>query len=373
MKYDRFPGKLHKTLADQQHEVLKDKLDQGVTKSKKAAIAAGDDVAIHSYRTYQNYSECCRTYAYWIRDVHPDTVTMKKAKRYIPEYLNWLKSRMDPNDVAQGISAYTISKIAAALYKAYDIPPDDPLRVELPPRRRSDIKRSRGPAVRDANFKICYHRDLIVFEQSCGLRREELTDLRGGECVTRAELMEARGNAARLRELLAPAEVKGSDIEALMLIDDALMNPNAEFYVFVRNGKGGRQRFAPLIGRYADRVYATVKKCPTDRRVWSNGINTAYDVHSDRAFYAARIYMMYARPIDEIPTVVMHLTVNGVPVERTRQPEVYHCRGEEKGISLDKRALLIASKALGHNRVSVVAEHYSHKFYNIEGEEVTLE
>ena len=43
---------------------------------------------------------------------------------------------------------------------------------------------------------------------------------------------------------------------------------------------------------------------------------------------------------------------------RKYQSEVYICRGENKGKRLDKRAMLEASKALGHNRICVVGEHY---------------
>ena len=43
---------------------------------------------------------------------------------------------------------------------------------------------------------------------------------------------------------------------------------------------------------------------------------------------------------------------------RRYQSEVYVCRKDEAGKKLDKAAMLICSKALGHNRINVVADNY---------------
>lgn len=40
------------------------------------------------------------------------------------------------------------------------------------------------------------------------------------------------------------------------------------------------------------------------------------------------------------------------------QSEVYTCRKDEAGKKLDKTAMLVCSKALGHNRIEVVANNY---------------
>ena len=37
---------------------------------------------------------------------------------------------------------------------------------------------------------------------------------------------------------------------------------------------------------------------------------------------------------------------------------VYYCRNELKGTYYDRKALFAASRSLGHNRESIVAEHY---------------
>ena len=40
------------------------------------------------------------------------------------------------------------------------------------------------------------------------------------------------------------------------------------------------------------------------------------------------------------------------------QSQVYTCRKDESGRKLDKAAMLVCSKALGHNRLEVVANNY---------------
>ena len=70
-------------------------------------------------------------------------------------------------------------------------------------------------------------------------------------------------------------------------------------------------------------------------------ISSAMDVHYYRSVYCQRIYDSYARPLEQIP-----------PADR------YYCRQDKKGLIYDKKAMLQASKALGHNRISVIAEHY---------------
>jgi len=52
----------------------------------------------------------------------------------------------------------------------------------------------------------------------------------------------------------------------------------------------------------------------------------------------------HARPLDKIP-----------------KKERYCCRSDLKGVWYDKKAMLIASSALGHNRISIIAAHYIRK------------
>lgn len=73
-------------------------------------------------------------------------------------------------------------------------------------------------------------------------------------------------------------------------------------------------------------------------------ISSAYDNHRYRAEYAKRLYQHYARNIENIPI-----------------SERYIMRKDRAGEILDKRAMRIVSKAMGHNRIDVIALNYLYR------------
>ena len=98
-------------------------------------------------------------------------------------------------------------------------------------------------------------------------------------------------------------------------------------------------------------IYDKIKNTPKDKPVFEH-IHSKADIHSYRSDYATTLYNETARPIDTIP--YDKVTKSGHKV----QSEVYHCRREQAGIHLDRRAMLYTSKALGHNRLEIVANNY---------------
>lgn len=108
-----------------------------------------------------------------------------------------------------------------------------------------------------------------------------------------------------------------------------------------RGTEGGRHRTVPLMGE-PERVRraAEIIGCAGSENVFGR-INSHADIHNYRAQYATDVYSQYARPKEEIP-----------PAER------YVCRRDCAGMVLDKRAMRIASEALGHSRINVIAGHY---------------
>ena len=135
-----------------------------------------------------------------------------------------------------------------------------------------------------------------------------------------------------------------------MLFDD-------EFFVHVRpgKGKGGRERYSPIVGPDVQEVVARMREVGQDKLVWVK-INSNAANHSYRADYAARVYRAHAREISEIP----YARVNRGTAKRF-QSDVYICRKDEAKKKLDKAAMRMCSKALGHNRIQVVADIYSYK------------
>lgn len=199
--------------------------------------------------------------------------------------------------IEQGNSPYTLHLIRSAICKLYGTTSKD--YIELPKRKRQDITRSRGEVIRDKHFSEQKHKEIIDFCKGSGLRRHEL------------------------------AQLKGTDI----------LYTNKGAFLVVRRGKGGRSRIIPISSEDAGKIIPLMKSAG-DALVFPD-VPQGMDVHSYRAIFATNFYNRLARPTDQIP-----------------QQEKYICRKDRKGIILDKRAMLEVSKALGHNRISVIAEHY---------------
>ena len=199
--------------------------------------------------------------------------------------------------IDSGLSPYTQKLDAAALAKIYGCSTDDFIKTKA--RHRTDIKRSRGEKVRDKHFSEKRNQEFVDFCRATGLRRAEIKVLRGSQLV----------------------------------YDE---DTNSYFLDVV--GKGGRRRLAPIL---SDEAVQRVKNA--DGFVWDKIPNGA-DIHAYRADYCTSVYKKHARPLNKIP-----------------KTERYCCRSDLKGVWYDKKAMTVASSALGHNRISVIAAHYIRK------------
>ena len=335
-------GRKNKSYYKDLHQQAYDRLNgmQAFGESKKEAEANGTDRGkIFSFNTHQTYWKHTKYFLKYIKEVHPECTTLKSAKKYVNE---WLQLRTD-----QGLSAWTIQTEAKALSKLYGIQPDDEGYFKPPKRNREDIKRSRGDRVRDRHFSEENNDELVKFCKGTGLRRSELMELRGKDLVTRAQIED---EIARLNALPAGERSAAADKRLEMLQDTRLFDE--EYFTHVRNGKGGRERLSPIIGRFAGQIIGRIRETPAEEKVWQY-VNTNADIHGYRAEYATAIYKTHARPIQDIPYDRVHRGTG-----RRYQSEVYTCRKDEAGKKLDKAAMLVCSKALGHNRISVVADNY---------------
>ncbi|MGO5097517.1 hypothetical protein ACTQ34_17210 [Agathobaculum sp. LCP25S3_E8] len=335
-------GRKNKSYYKDLHQQAYDRLNgmQAFGESKKEAVANGTDRGkIFSFNTYQTYWKHTKYFLKYIKETHPECTTLKSAKKYVNE---WLQLRTD-----QGLSAWTIQTEAKALSKLYGIQPDDDGYFKPPKRNREDIKRSRGDRVRDRHFSEENNDELVKFCKGTGLRRSELMELRGKDLVTMAQIED---EIARLNALPAGERSAAADKRLEMLQDTRLFDE--EYFTHVRNGKGGRERLSPIIGRFAGQIIGRIRETPAEEKVWQY-VNTNADIHGYRAEYATAIYKAHARPIQDIPYDRVHRGTG-----RRYQSEVYTCRKDEAGKKLDKAAMLVCSKALGHNRISVVADNY---------------
>lgn len=316
---------------------------QAFGQSKKEAVANGTDRdKIFSFSTYQTYWKHTKYFIKWVQANHPECTTLKAAKKHVN---TWLQERVD-----QGLSAWTVQTEAKALGKLYGIQPDDPDYFQPPKRIRADIKRSRGDRVRDKHFSKTNNADLIKFCQGTGLRKAELSTLKGSDLVGRSVLQ------AEFDQLQSLPKRTGEQERYMGVLKDALAFKQ-DYFVHVRpgKGKGGRERFSPIIGPDTNEIVGRMREVGPDNLVFVK-INSNADIHSYRSDYAARVYREYARPIDQIP---FDRTNKGTG--KKFQGDVYVCRKDEAKKKLDKAAMKMCSKALGHNRVEVVATNYSHK------------
>ena len=335
-------GRRNKAYSKDLHQQAYDRLTgmQAFGESKKEAVANGSEKEkIFSFNTYKSYWKHTKYFIKYIKENHPECTTLKSAKKYVNE---WLQTRVD-----QGLSAWTVQLEAKAMGKLYGISPDDENYFKPPKRNREDIKRSRGDRVRDKHFSKTNNDELIKFCKGTGLRRAELGELRGKDLVTR-EQIEAEISQLESRPA---AELTPADTKRLEMLQDTRLF-EGDYFTHVRNGKGGRERMSPIIGPNTEQIVERIKSTPAEEKVWQH-IHQSADIHGYRAEYATIIYKAKARAIEEIPYDRVNRGTG-----RKYQSEVYTCRKDEAGRKLDKAAMLVCSKALGHNRIEVVANNY---------------
>ncbi len=254
---------------------------------------------IYSWNTYKSYMKHANYFVKWVKEEHGSR-TLEECRPHVDE---WLTKR------AEEVSPYTQKLEASALAKVYGERTTDFVKTGV--RHRSEISRSRGEKVRDRHFSEERNKEFVNFCKSTGLRRAELQALTGNKLIFKDE------------------------------------NP----YIVVDVGsKGGKYREVPVIG---DRQAIIDRMQSVGSGKVFEKIPNGADVHGYRSEYANSLYEAISRPIESIPYDKINAGSG-----KTYQSEVYACRGDLKGIKYDKVAMLEVSRALGHNRISVIAGHY---------------
>ena len=337
-------NKLNKSLIQQVKETFDSKLAIG--QSKFAAKLDGTYTNyIYSWDTYRSYLKHACYFVKWCKEQPIDPVlghkprTLEECRCFAEK---WIQYNID-----RGMSAFTVKLEVASLAKLYSCKSTD-FDIKTPPRRRANIKRSRGVAARDKHFSLSANKDMVTFCKCTGLRRAELEQIRG------TDLIEHEGNLC--------LDVK-------------------------RGTKGGRIRISPVVG--TEEEIETVKRlCDAvgSNKIFPNPSDNA-DIHSFRAAYATRIYNQHVRSYDEYKNERLILYKNRVYdsyVSKNGKRDVerfshlykrvdgrlkmkedykdvqtpYYCRIDRKGTVYDRKALLEASFALGHNRFDIIPSNY---------------
>ena len=175
-------------------------------------------------------------------------------------------------------------------------------------------------------------------------------DLLAPFAFTPEHLEQIEAEISRLESRPA-AELTPGDTKRLGMLQDTRLF-EGDYFTHVRSGKGGRERLSPIIGLDSAQIIERMQNTPGEEKVWQH-VHKSADIHGYRAEYATAMYKAHARPIEEIPYDRVNKGSG-----RKYQSEVYICRKDEAGRKLDKAAMLICSKALGHNRIEVVANNY---------------
>lgn len=274
-------------------EELKGKLAIGESKLD-AKLDGTYTEKIYSWETYRTYQKQLIYFSEFIKENHSDC---KKIADITPQIVNnYLEKRME-----QGNSPFTLKLITSSICKVTNI--DRETLIKTPDRKRSGITRSRNGITN--RFNEQKNKELVDFCKGTGVRRAELTQLRGTDLVKVGE----------------------------------------KYYLNVtRNTKGGRERQAEITGN----IGLIVELCNQagENKIWEY-VPKACPVHNYRADYCKSIYQQYAKH----PMTIKKLA-------RTEPQKVYKCRLDKKGIVYDREAMKIASENLGHSRVDVIATNY---------------
>lgn len=299
-KWDKIKQK--NILKNQIYDRLTKMLNDGMSTSRnddKNDLSTTTKNKIYSVTTYKTYKQQCYKFAEFLKENYPEIKKIQQVKtEYVNEYLK--------NLINQGLSAYSISTAKSAIAKVLRTSSTN--FIATPPRTRKSIKRSRYEAKRDKNISEELERKFSKITSSTGLRKKE---------------MEA---------------VRGVDLKEI----------NGKYYVKVRQGKGGKKRLALIMGKDKEETEEIINifKEAGELKI-APKLPSHYDNHHYRAVYAKRIYNHYARAIDEIPGGLI-----------SEGGERYIMRNDRAGEILDRKAMLITSKYLGHNRIDVIAQSY---------------
>lgn len=239
--------------------------------------------------------------------------TYKKQYRFFCNFLKEHKPEVKTMDQAQESvddylkylmmkdrSTYSISTAKATLAKVFGVPATQ--FIATPSRTRASIVRSRYEVARDKDFSQKTEQKYARFTSALGLRRSEMESLESS---------------------------------------DLFFQDGKAFLSVTKGTKGGRPRVAEIVGVTEEETRDIVRYIQSKKGKVFPKLPSHYDNHHYRAVYARRVYDKYARQEKDIP-----------------RKEKYIMRKDRAGEVFDKVAMAIASKYLGHNRISVIAQSY---------------
>ncbi len=267
---------------------------------------------IYSFKTFDSYHQTSMEFAKWLKQNHPEIKDIQVIDKAI--VIQYLQFRQQ-----DGKSAYTISKDMSALNKVLDLSIRKK-EANLKERSYKDVTRSRTQKAHDRKYSPDNYKNQIAFAKACGCRRESIL---GGNY-----------------------QVKPSSV---------WQNQNGKLFVSLIE-KGGRFRNAPILLTYEKAIREMVPNIETRETI------SDYKMDAERfrkIYFNAEQPFLFTKYTNKIDNHAFR-----AEYARARYQEEIH-KKESAGKQIkadyrgyDKECVLKVSKSLGHNRPSVVVEHY---------------
>lgn len=214
-----------------------------------------------------------------------------------------------------GLSPWAVSRDLSAINKAmgFSLSKGE---VGLRQRKKSEITRSREETANDRR-RFSKYQEQITVAKACGCRHASITRITPNDCVRNS-----RGQVVGIR-----------------LVE-----------------KGGKERIAPVLNEYKDRVTSIVDKAQEATRP----LFTAYDSHIDNHCFRAEYCAALLRQLEQEQA-------RGKPwFGGDLSPQNYiHLSGRDKYCGDTYRehptqVVAAVSGAMGHNRLEIVFSHYNY-------------
>lgn len=335
------------------HQQVYDRLVsmQAFGESKQCARKDGSDkIKIFSYNTYKNYKRHIGYFLKYLKERHPEVSTLHQARRYVSE---WLLFRQE-----QGLSPYTLGLEKSALSKLFNLSDAQVARLPSFSRKRENITRSRLEAKKDKHFSLINNAELIVFLKSTGLTRSEVSRLKKHDLFSTEQVRDMVNklkfslSSVNNKEQLSEEQFEKTNhfhFELQALYDTGMFDKGEEW--FVRVESRASIRYAPVVGELASFVVNKFEMTADGANVFPRIHNNA-DLFSYRREYGRYIYHLYARDLDSIPDNCPSAVCDSY------ENDFYRCRNSRAGLVYDRKALRIASAAVGVKSLESFVVHY---------------
>lgn len=253
---------------------------------------------IYSSATMNTYKKACSQYSNFLREHHPEVKKFADGKPYISEWLSSLE-----NDH----SAWTLTTYAEGVCCAYSMSKSD-IDFQFPKRKRENIERSRKSSLsyKDSDQK---YDDARLFcmatgARRCGIMRVRKDDIRQKEDGTYEVFFREKNRMSGWRQVLPEYQ---DEVLRIFKESPGYQTPNGEVRLFPKSA-------------FPD------------------------ELHRYRGIYCCKLYQYYEQN------------------RKYETGELYHCRGDMKGLTFDKGILTECSKQMFHSRLDVVVTNYLYHF-----------